>query len=388
MSTVTLDLPSVRAAYPLLQEMEYFNTGTYGLMAEPVLQRYLENVALFERRGMAAGHVFHEQTEASRERIAARINARPTEIALSGNATDGVAFVSAGLDWSPGDEVIISDQEHPAMNYPWHYAAQRHGIVVKRYTVHHDPAESLAAVRSLITAKTRLIGTSHVTSPYGIRLPVKEICALAHAHGALALVDGAQSFAVMPIDVQDIGCDFFTSNAHKWLGGPKGTGFLYARQELMERLQPAYVGAGSLSRFSYDEGVDLQPNGKRFEFGTRGFAVHASIELALDWYDKIGWDIISDRIRDLSTNLKRQLKEIPGVELWTPVEWERSSGLVSFRVPGRDETALQQSFEENKLYPRTLGKGSEKIRVSTALFNSEDEIDRLVECIRVFVAKA
>ncbi len=385
MSTTTFDVEAVRAAYPILQEMAYFNTGTYGLMAEPVLQRYLENVAQFERRGMAADEkVMRAGIEEARTRLASRINANASEIALTGNATDGVAFVTAGLEWSPGDEVIISDQEHPAMNYPWHYTAQRRGIVVKHFTVHHDPEQSLDSIRALITPRTRLIGTSHVTSPNGIRLPVKEICALAHAHGALALVDGAQSFAVMPIDVRDIGCDFFTSNAHKWLGGPKGTGFLYARQELMERLEPAYVGAGSLQSFSYDA-VVLQPNGRRFEFGTRGFAVHASIGLALDWFDQLGWEAVFQRIADLSGYLKRQLREIPGVELWTPLEWQRSSGLVTFRVVGRDEVALQKRFEEHRLYPRTLGKGSEKIRVSTALFNSEEEIDQLVACVREFV---
>src|SRR5579884_1970769 len=365
MSTVTFDVAAVRAAYPILQEMAYFNTGTYGLMAEPVLQRYLENVAQFERRGMAADElVMRAGIEESRSRLAARINADASEIALTGNATDGVAFVTAGLEWSAGDEVIISDQEHPAMNYPWHYTAQRRGIVVKHFTVHHDPEQSLASIRALITPRTRLIGTSHVTSPNGIRLPVKEICALAHAHGALALVDGAQSFAVMPIDVQAIGCDFFTSNCHKWLGGPKGTGFLWARQDLMERLQPAYVGAGSLKSFS-DDAVVLQPNGRRFEFGTRGFAVHASIGLALDWFDQLGWEAISRRIAHLSGYLKRRLRDLPGIELWTPLEWERSSGLVTFRVVGKDEAALQKHLEEHRLYPRTLGKGSEKIRVST-----------------------
>lgn len=384
MSVATFNVAAVRAAYPLLQQMAYFNTGTYGLMAEPVLTSYLADVARFERGGMAGDHGLRDAIERARSRLAARLNAEAAEIALSGNATDGAAWVAAGLDWSPGDEVIISDQEHPAMRYPWHYTAQRHGFVVKHYTVHHDPAASLAAVRALISPRTRLIGTSHVTSPTGIRLPVTEICALAHAHGALALVDGAQSFAVMPIDVQAMGCDFFTSNTHKWLGGPKGSGFLYARQELMERLQPAYVGAGALAHHR-DDGVVLQPNGKRFEFGTRGFAVHAGINYALDWFDQVGWDEISARVEHLASGLKQQLAAISGVELWTPPEWDRSSGLVTFRVCGRDETALQARFEANGLYPRTLGNGSEKIRVSCALFNDEAEIDRLVGTVRAFL---
>lgn len=386
MPATTLDLTAIRAQYPLLQEMAYFNTGTYGLMADSVLRSYLENITKFEQRGLALGGYLHDNIEASRRRLAARINAEPTEIALTGNATDGVTLVSAGLDWTPGDEVIISNQEHPAMNFPWQYATQRSGIIIKRYPVHHDPAENLAAIRALITPRTRLIGTSHVTSPYGIRLPVDDICALAHQHGALALVDGAQSFAVTPIDVQAIDCDFFTSNCHKWLGGPKGTGFLYARQEWMERLWPAYVGAGSEQSFSFENGLVLKPDGHRFEFGTRGFAVHASIGLALDWFDQIGWENIFQRTQEMSGYLKRRLAEIPEVALWTPVAWEQSSGLVSFQVIDRDETALQQQFVDANIFPRTLGQGSGKIRVSTAFFNTEAEIDRLVALVRRFVA--
>ena len=126
-------------------------------------------------------------------------------------------------------------------------------------------------------------------------------------------------FAVTPIDVQAIGCDFFTSNCHKWLGGPKGTGFLYARQELMEQLHPAYVGAGSEQSYNFENGIVLKPDGRRFEFGTRGFAVHASIGLALDWFDALGWENVFERIEFLSTRLKRQIVEIPGVELCTPM---------------------------------------------------------------------
>lgn len=384
MSSATFDVAAVRAAYPLLQEMAYLNTGTYGLMAEPALANYLQAIARFERGGMAGDSGLRDGIERARRRLAAQINAGDDEIALTGNATDGVAFVTAGLDWSAGDEIIISDQEHPAMRYPWRYTAQRFGLVVKHFSVHHDPAATLASIRSLITARTRLIGSSHVTSPNGIRLPAREICALAHEHGALALIDGAQSFAVMAIDVQEIGCDFFTSNTHKWLGGPKGSGFLFARRDLMRQLHPAYVGAGSLAH-DRDADVALVPNGQRFEFGTRNFAIHASINWALDWFDQLGWNAIFQRVETVTGYLKRQLADVRGVELCTPPEWERSSGLVTFRVPGRDETELQRRFVASRLFPRTLGKGSEKIRVSCALFNDEEEMDRLVQCLREFL---
>ncbi len=386
---MTYDLHTVRRAYPLLAEMAYFNTGTYGLMAEPVLARYLDDVATFERRGMAAREAdLRGGIEQSRASLAKHLNCTPSEVTLTGNATDGVAYTTAGLTWHEGDEVIISDQEHPAMSYPWQYTGQRYGMTIKRYHISDDSQESLANVKALITDRTRLIGTSHVTSPTGIRTPAKEICALAHQHGALAFVDGAQSFGVTAIDVQVIGCDFFSGNVHKWLGGPKGSGFLFARQHLMEQLAPAYVGAGALEHFGTNGDLTLQPNGKRFEYGTRGFAVHAGIRYALDWQESLGWCAVSDHIAAASTRLKGKLAQLPDVQVITPQSFEQSSGLVSFRVVDRDETALQQAFERERLYPRTLGKGSQKIRVSTALFNSDAEIDALVDVVTRFVKQA
>ncbi|HEX4213490.1 MAG TPA: aminotransferase class V-fold PLP-dependent enzyme [Candidatus Dormibacteraeota bacterium] len=379
------DITAVRAQYPILEELAYFNTGTYGLMASGVLERHLEQLAAFEQRGLRMGQRLREQIEVARERLAARIGAEPGELALTGNATDGVAFTSMGIDLQPGDEVIISNSEHPAMNYPWHYVGYRYDVAVRHFEASGDPERVLASVRSLITRRTRLIGTSHITSGQGIRLPVKEICAMAHASGALALVDGAQSFGVTPIDVGEIGCDLFTSNGHKWLGGPKGTGYLWARGDLMRTLMPSYVGAGALEHDGED-GVRLWPDGRRYEFGTRGFAVTAGLVFALDWMDELGWDRVSARIEALTSRLKRQLDGAPGVRLITPVEWELSGGLVTIEVTGKDETVLQAQLEADGLYPRTVGKGSGRIRVSCALFNSEDEVDRLARHFLDFAA--
>lgn len=383
---MALDIAAVREAYPITRELAYFNTGTYGIMAEPVLARHLERVTRFERRGMSGRAGLREDIDRARRRIAALVGAAPAEIAITGNASDGIAFVSAGLELAPGDEVVISDQEHPAMVNPWRYAAARRGLVLRRFRVAHDPDETVASLQTALTPRTRLVGTSHVTSPLGVRVPVRDICALAHAHGALALVDAAQSFAVMPVDVRAIGCDLLTGNGHKWLGAPKGTGFLYARRDLMERLHPAHVGDGSLREVGTDrgDGVALWPDGRRFEYGTRGFATAAGLDLALDWLDELGWDAVSARIERLAGHVKRGLAATRGVELLTPLAWERSSGLVTFRVPGRDETELLGRLERRALFPRTLGPGSERIRVSCALFNTEDELDRLVACVAAF----
>lgn len=378
-----IDLMEVRRAYPVLEELEYFNTGTYGLMAEPVVERYLARLARFERRGMAGLDDVHQEIERARARLAAHLGADPDEVALTGNATDGIALVAAGIRWQEGDEVIVSDQEHPAMAVPFAHAARRWGVKVRPYRVGWEPEDSLRSVRSLITPRTRLVATSHVTSPYGIRLPVREIVALAHEHGLPALVDAAQSFAVMPVDVRDIGCELLSGNGHKWLGGPKGTGFLYARRDWMERLEPALVGDGSMVAGA----TTPRPTGHRFEFGTRGFATPAALNDALDWLESWGWDQVGERIAALSGRLKDALAGTPGVALRTPRAWERSSGLISVAVPGHDEAALQADLLAHGLFTRTTGPpGSHRIRVSTAFFNGEEQVDRLALRICDFAA--
>ena len=383
-TTTDPDLALVRAEFPQLERLAYFQTGTFGMMAECVLQRLLELMALFERRSWEVHGELLAAVEAARRRLAARIGARPEELALTRNATDGANLVAAGIAWQPGDELIISDQEHPAMNFPWRWAAQRTGAVLHRFRVEHDPAATLEHVAALVTPRTRLIGTSWVTSPYGIRLPVREICALARQRGILSLVDGAQAFGVMPVDVRAIGCDFFTSNGHKWLGGPKGTGYFWAQAGRLAELRPAHVGAGSADRFSIEEGLSFPATGKRFEFGTDSHALHAGLTPALEWFDRLGWEWIEARTAHLSTYLKQELSGVAGVALKTPLAWEHSSGLVSFEASGVDERALWEYLrDEWRVLPRTLAP--HQLRVSTAYFNTEEEIDRLVSGVRAFL---
>ncbi len=376
---------AVRAEFPMLERLAYFQTGTFGLMAETVLREVLDLIAFFEQRSWEVHGEVMGRVEEARKKLATRIGAEPGEVALTRNATDGVNLVAAGLPWGEGDEIVISDQEHPAMSFPWRWVAQRTGAVLRRYHVEPDPEASLASLTALLTPRTRLIGTSWVTSPYGIRLPVREICHLARERGILSLVDGAQAFGVFPVDVREVGCDFFTSNGHKWLGGPKGTGFFWARADRLIELQPAHVGAGSCEHFSIDEGLTLHPTARRFEFGTDSHAVHAGLGPALDWFDHLGWDWISSRTASLSTYLKEELARVPGVTLKTPPSFERSSGLVSFQAEGVNERALWEYLrDEWRVYPRTLAP--QQLRVSTAYFNTEEEVDRLVAGVRKYLA--
>ena len=161
----------------------------------------------------------------TRQAIADLLGAHSDSIAFTRNATDGHNIVLQGIKWQPGDELLISDQEHPALSHPAAYLLDSGKVAVRVFNVSADPNVTQQNVASALGPKTRLIAFSHVSCESGIRLPATEICHLAQSHGALTLVDGAQSLGAMPEDVKDLNCDFYVSNGHKWLCGPKGTEF-------------------------------------------------------------------------------------------------------------------------------------------------------------------
>lgn len=374
---LNVDLNEVRSALPILEETAYFNTGTIGVMARPVLDAYLASIEKFQSRGWVMWYDMIEAGEQGRARLAAQIGASPAEMTLTRNATDGANLVAAGIEWRDGDEVVISDQEHPAMLFPWSYQAQLGRIKLRTFRVEFDPSETLANLREQVSDRTRVVAVNHVTSPYGVRLPVREMCELARDAGALSLIDGAQSFGKIKIAVDDLGCDFFTGNCHKWLGGPNGTGFLYSRRPAVEQLRPCHVGAGS-GQIVDGETLDLYPDGRRFEFATRSEASYAVVASALDWFDRLGWDEIEFRTKTLVRYLKDRLSETKGVRLCSPVEWEWSSGLTTFSLGDFDHSEfLAELKREWRVWPRTL-EGEREIRVSVAYFNTAEEIDRLI----------
>jgi L-cysteine/cystine lyase len=382
-------IAEVRREYPHIQDVAYFNTGTYGSMAERVLHAFLASTARFERYGYPVYDEILAGVESVRSRIAHRIGAAADGIALTRNATDGVNLVVMGLDWQPGDEVVISNQEHPAMDLPWSWLAQRRGVVLKKFEVDHDPERTLCNVRARLTRRTRLVGTSWVTSGFGVRVPAAAIAQLARDHGAYSLIDGAQVFAAIEMNVIQLGCDFFTSNGHKWLCGPKGTGFFWARSDVMQRLQPVHVGAGSFEAREranqHASRLTPAPGGQRFEFGSTTHSLWLGLGPAMDWFDHLGWDWVAQRTANLATRLKDGLRTIDGVEVKTPQAPEHSAGMTTFAIPGRDSEQLVDYLRRDwQVLPRPLSWPSH-VRVSTAYFNTDDEVDRLVAGVRAFL---
>ncbi len=174
-----------------------------------------------------------------RDPLAAFVGCRRDEIALVRNATEANSYIANGIDMKPGDEVLMTDQEHPGGEQPWQLRAKRYGIVVKKVAL-PKPVQNSAQVLNLfsdaITPRTRVMFFSHITTVTGVVLPTRELCALARSKGILSAVDGAHVTGMMRLNVHDLGCDMYSSSPHKWLQAPKGSGFLYVRDEVIDRV--------------------------------------------------------------------------------------------------------------------------------------------------------
>jgi len=372
----------IRKAFPVLDQVTYLNVGTYGIMPEPAISEFVRLQSEFETCGVASQGEMHRTSEVSREMVAGLVNAGTDEIAFTRNASDGINLVLAGIDWKPGDEVITTNEEHEAMIHPLLYLQKRIGIKFHPLPVSADPSVMIERIEQVMNARTRLIAMSLVSCETGTRLPAKSISEWSKTHNILSLFDGAQASGAIPVDVSQIGCNFYSSNGHKWLSGPKGTGFFYIRKESLDSIYPAFVGAGSLQKADIATGeVELQNSARRFEYGTRSWAVTAGLKYSLDWFTQLGWENVYKHIEILVGYLKDRIKESPVLESITPEDFEASSGLTSFTIKEHQAGEVSKRIREDwKIHVRVIPHYN-AIRISSAHFNTTEDIDRLIEAV-------
>lgn len=315
--------------------------------------------------------------QAARAALARFAGADPDEIAIIRNTSEGNNMVVNGLDLGPDDEVLLWDENHPTNAVAWDVKAQRTGCTIRRVGVPPAPrtAEDLVApFRDAMTPRTRLMGFSHVSNVSGIRMPAKELCALARARGVLTLVDGAQSFGAFPLDLHEIGCDFFTTSSHKWFLGPKEAGVLFVRRDATERLWASNVGVGWASA--------LEHGAQKFDnLGQRDDATVAAMGTTTDYHETIGTRRIADRITALVSALRDGLgAAVPGIRFHPDVPAELSAGILIFVLPRGDVSNIyERLYREHSIASALRGEG---IRLSPHIYNTMAEVQRVVDAVR------
>lgn len=378
---VGFDVKKVRQAIPMVQKCAYLQTGSDGVMANPVSEKVQALHARWDTESWAGLHLLEPMREEVRKRIAQLIGANADEVAFTDNATHGLNLVCAGLDWKSGDEVLISSEEYPALLFACHSLVNRMGVKLSYFQADPDPGAVLAELKRLVTPRTRLIVASEVSTYTGKRLPVREICGFASEKGIRTLIDGAQSLGVFPINVKTIGCDFYAANGHKWLHGPKGTGIFYCKADRTQELYPVHIGMGNAKYPMPDGKLVLETNYKRFEYGTRHLGSFLGFGPSLDWLENLGWQNIERYMKGLTDYAKQVILSMPRLKLRSPLDWNQSSALISLSIDGVDGVELREwlRWERNILTRRVFE--IDGIRISAAYFNTKEEIDSLFKAI-------
>ena len=373
-----IDIERVRHDLPAVRAAAYLNAGTFGPLPTPVrdaVRDYLDEAADRGRIGQAGYDRWMELTAAARAAFARALDTDVEEIALTHSATDGINLVLSGLTWEAGDEVVTTDQEHPGLTAPLAALARRYGVVVREAAV-GDGSDAVAAVEAALTDRTRVVAVSHVLWTTGAVLPVAELTRVAHDAGALLLVDGAQSSGAVPLNVEELGTDFYAVPGQKWLCGPSGTGALHVRAERVEMLEPAWPWYGTEER-EPGQAPRLWAGARRFDAGTVSLGAMAGLTAAVAWRDAVGWSEGHARAATLTRSLRLALTELPGVE---PLAAEGRAPLVAFRVEGHDATAVSAELEARGVLVRPLPSGT--LRAAVGFWNDERDLDRLVEGLR------
>ncbi|MEZ4699465.1 MAG: aminotransferase class V-fold PLP-dependent enzyme [Rhodothermales bacterium] len=376
----------VRAQYPLTHDRVYFNTGGLGPAPYPVVDTVSSLMMQLQRLSEHG----HNRIMEAREPVARFFGVKPEEIAFLRNATEGNATIASGLTFlRPGDEVIFESHAHPGGAIPWMSRQKQQGIKVKVFEP--DPtsaAGNLERIEALITPRTRVLQVSHTTAPTGIKMPVDAMATLARDRGLWFHIDGAQSAGAYPFNLREIGCDSYATSGHKWLGASHGTGVLYVREDRLDEVAPTEVGAYSDDgTFDIPDKLEYNKTAERYEPGTRDATSVAGIVAAVEFMEMIGMEQVAAYGQGLARRLQKQLRAMAGVTVLTPEDASLSAGITTFKIEKvRYDELFRVLLGEHKMRCRVVTeRGLDALRVSTHIFNNEEEVDRLAEAVRSLV---
>ncbi len=366
---------AIRKQFVIPTDEIYLNNGTVGSSPLPVLKAVFDSYFDCERLNWSDPERYpiwgYEPWNEYRDPLAKVLGVTRDELALVRNATEANSFMANGWDMKPGDEVLMSDQEHPSGEGPWNLKAKRYGIVVKQYKIPkpvNDPSEILNRVNDAITPRTKVLFTSHITTETGVIQPIKEICDLARSKGIVSMIDGAHAPGMLKLNIKELGCDMYGASPHKWLQAPKGTGFLYVRDEMIDRLW------STTTTHHWD---DPTIRAERFQhIGSSNVPTLAGMKASLDFCNQIGLDRIEKRHRALNNYVYAEMEK-RGAQLWTSTNPNMRCAIVSFSIAPVKIAELERDLWKDKKI-RVRGADPSKIRLSTPYYLQKAEIDRFL----------
>lgn len=397
------DIEKIRKDFPILSRQVYGRPLVYldnaattqkPLQVLDAMREEYLNVNANVHRGV---HYLSQQAtdlhEAAREKVRLFINARKTEeIVFTRGTTEAINLVASSFCLSqmqPGDEVLVTDMEHHSNIVPWQLQAMQRGIVVRHLPISDDGRLACCdTIATYMTARTRLVSVAHVSNVLGTVNPVADIIRLAHERNIPVLVDAAQSAPHIPLDVQQLDCDFLAFSGHK-MYGPTGIGVLYGKEAWLEKLPPYQGGGEMIDRVSWEK-TTFERLPFKFEAGTPDYVATHGLATAIDYLSQIGLDAVAAHETELTRYCMEQLRSIGGITIYGPDE--PHDAVVSFNVDGVHHLDIGTLLDRLGIAVRTghhcaqplmsrLGiQGT--VRASFALYNTKEEVDTLAEGLR------
>lgn len=390
-----LDVDRIRAETPGCAHVLHLNAAGSSLPSRRTLDATLDHLRLeAEIGGYEAADRARPVLDGFYPSIATLIGAEPGEIAYIENATRAWDLAFYSLDFKPGDRILTCVSEYSSNYISYLQVAKKTGAEIVVVPDDRHGQIDLAALEHAIDKRTKLVSISHIPTQGGLVQPAEAVGKIVNDAGILYLLDACQSVGMMPIDVKKIGCDFLSATGRKYMRGPRGTGFLYARTRSTSHIEPIFLD-NHAARWTGDNEYTVMGDAKRFENWERYFAGVIGLKVAADQANELGMPSIWTRLRQLADGLRERLKTVPGVTL---ADLGVTKGaIVTFAVAGKEHGTLKQQLRDQAInvsvstqFSSRLdlkGRGLKDVmRASVHVYNTDEELDRFVAALRPLAA--
>lgn len=367
----------------------FLNHGSFGACPKPVFRQYQNwQRKLEEQPVQFLGRQYHDLIRQAIQPLAEYLSTHPSNLVFVPNATYGVNLVARSLNLQPGDEILSSNHEYAACDYAWEFVCSKHAAHYFRQSL---PYPALSEVEMLeifwlgVTNRTKLIFLSHITSPTALRLPVEAICKRAREQGILTLIDGAHAPGQIPLNLDQIGADFYTGNCHKWLLSPKGAGFLYAAPTVQELIEPLVISWG----YQTDP---AKSSGSRFLdlltwTGTHDPAAYLSVLTAIQFQQENHWQQVQQECHDLIKEYLPKFSDLTGYpDLYQHDNQYRQMTCIEIPLMQNLELFKSQLYDQFRIEIPTIDWNQRHfLRISMQAYNQASDLDELLESLKYLI---
>jgi len=368
---------AIKAQFIFADGLHYFNNASLGpspIMVQEATKKFRDTLDGFPSKYMWGD--WSDEKEIVRKQVANVFSVSEEEIAITHNTTEGMNLIARSFDLQAGDEIILADHEHASGTICWEVWQESKGVKIVRPTLPIIPKtveEVVNVYKKAITPRTKIISMCHIVNTNGMILPVKEISKMAHEKGILVAVDGAQGAGMYEFDLNDLGCDFYTASAHKWLFAPKGIGVFYAKAESQSLLKPLMVARGHT-----DKSIRRLEN-----YNTRNLPEYLGLGAAVEFHNSIGKTKLSNRSYELKHYFRDKVKGNPKFKLKSPAPDDLSCAIQTIEVVGKDVSDVKkQLFNNYGIDTRPMSNfGLNGVRISFGVYITKKDIDYLVNAL-------